>query len=218
MTSAPAPNSKVAIEVDLGADGEPKGRSRLVFAPHRDRTTFVLLNLRVPLGMVIEETDEGLIEITGALPGTEYSAYDEVQPGDLVRAVTAYRDVVGDAAMWQQVFSYTPVGKTTRKRLIFRTEGARYADVRDAIASHRSDEGVLLGEVTLIIERQLDVNATWAPPDEPASAGLEPLQEVLRRDFQRGRAESAGKELDRLSAADRAKRLFGVEGADDEDS
>ena len=33
------------------------------------------------------------------------------------------------------------VGELKKKRLIFRTEGATYADVRDAIASHRKDAG-----------------------------------------------------------------------------
>ena len=90
---------KVAIEVDLGAEGEPRGTSRLLFEPRLDRSSFVVLDLRVPLGMLIEETDEGDIAVTGALPGTEYSAFGQVATGDLVRAVTAYEQVVGDAPM-----------------------------------------------------------------------------------------------------------------------
>ena len=36
----------------------------------------------------------------GALPG--YGAIGQVEEGDLVRAVTAFASVVGDAPMWQQ--------------------------------------------------------------------------------------------------------------------
>ena len=38
--------------------------------------------------------------MTGALPG--YSAFEKVEQGDLLRAVTAYAAVAGDAPMWQQ--------------------------------------------------------------------------------------------------------------------
>mmetsp|Transcript_49043 Transcript_49043/g.128024 ORF Transcript_49043/g.128024 Transcript_49043/m.128024 type:complete len:253 (+) Transcript_49043:3-761(+) len=204
--------SKYAVTVDLGADGEPKGQSRLLFSPLLERSEFLLLELKVPLGMLIEETEKGHIEVTGALPG--YSAYDQAQPGDLVRAVTAYREVVGDAPMWQQVISYTPVGKMSLKRLIFRTDDARYTDVRDAIASHRSSEG---GNdmVTLVVERSLDANATWAPPED-MPVGLEPLQDVIMRDLKRGRDDEASidKQLDKLSPSERARRLLGVD--DDE--
>ena len=121
---------KVTIDVDLGPNGEPKGEQRLFFKPLLPRSEFVQLDLRVPLGLVIEERqlsspqqqliDElaaggsggptpagaaaggsvGTIEVTGALPG--YSAFEKVEQGDLLRAVTAYAAVAGDAPMWQQ--------------------------------------------------------------------------------------------------------------------
>ena len=120
---------KVTVDVDLGANGEPKGEQRLFFKPLLPRSEFVLLELRVPLGLLIEEQqlsspqqlllDElasggsapagaagggaGTILVTGALPG--YSAFNQVEKGDLLRAVTAYAAVAGDAPMWQQVAS-----------------------------------------------------------------------------------------------------------------
>ena len=120
---------KVTVDVDLGANGEPKGEQRLFFKPLLPRSEFVLLELRVPLGLLIEEqqlsspqqllVDElasggstpagavgggaGTIQVTGALPG--FSAFNKVEKGDLLRAVTAYAAVAGDAPMWQQVAS-----------------------------------------------------------------------------------------------------------------
>ena len=44
--------------------------------------------------------------MTGALPG--YSAFEQVEQGDLLRAVTAYAAVAGDAPMWQQAL-YLPI-------------------------------------------------------------------------------------------------------------
>jgi hypothetical protein len=132
-------DEKVVVNVDLGAEGEPKGECRLLFRPLLSRSEFLLFDLRVPLGLLIEETDSNGILVTGALPG--FSAIGHAQAGDLLRAVTAYRPVIAGAPMWQQVISYTPVGTVQLKRMIFRTEGATYLDVRDAIASHRSAEG-----------------------------------------------------------------------------
>jgi len=197
---------RVALEVDLGVDGEPKGTCRLIFTPLLERSNLIVLDeLRVPLGMLIEEADDGRIVVTGALPG--YSAIGRIEPGDLIRAVTAYRGVVADAPMWQQMMSYTPVGKVAMKRLIFRTEGARYQDVRDAIASHREEEG---GNslVTLVVERQVNASTPLAPRGD-IPQGLEPLQEVIKRDLQR-RPVSKGieEELQTLSPAERARRLF----------
>ena len=127
---------KVTVDVDLGPNGEPKGEQRLFFKPLLPRSEFVQLDLRVPLGLVIEERqlsspqqqliDElaaggsggptpagaaaggsvGTIEVTGALPG--YSAFEKVEQGDLLRAVTAYAAVAGDAPMWQQAL-YLPI-------------------------------------------------------------------------------------------------------------
>eukprot|EP00908_Phaeocystis_cordata_P017937 Transcript_29307.p1 GENE.Transcript_29307~~Transcript_29307.p1 ORF type:complete len:247 (-),score=79.18 Transcript_29307:347-1036(-) len=120
---------KIAIDVDLGSNGEPKGVSRLFFKPLLPRSEFVLLNLRVPLGLLIEEeaspgtvSKAGTIRVTGALPG--YSSFGQVEEGDLLRAVTAYAAVAGDAPMWQQLTSGTPVGDVENRRLIFKTEGA----------------------------------------------------------------------------------------------
>ena len=120
---------KVTVDVDLGANGEPKGEQRLFFKPLLPRSEFVLLELRVPLGLLIEEQqlsspqqlllDElasggsapagaagggaGTILVTGALPG--YSAFNKVEKGDLLRAVTVYAAVAGSGPMWQQVAS-----------------------------------------------------------------------------------------------------------------
>merc|ERR1712070_1280377 len=80
--------------------------------------------------------------ITDALPG--YSAYGNVQKGDVLRALTAYRTVIvapDGFNVWKQLTSYNPVGSPELRRLIFRTDGASYNDVRDAIQSHRSPRG-----------------------------------------------------------------------------
>lgn len=71
-------SDKLAVHVDLGADGEPKGVCRLLFKPLLPRSELVLLELRVPLGLLIEERD-GMIVVNGALPG--YSAFSQVEEG-----------------------------------------------------------------------------------------------------------------------------------------
>ena len=90
-TSRPvaAVGKKVRLTVDLGKDGEPKGETSVVFTPLLPRSVFVQVDLRVPLGMVIEETEKddpypGRVIVTGALPG--YSANGKVLAGDFVRA------------------------------------------------------------------------------------------------------------------------------------
>eukprot|EP00316_Scyphosphaera_apsteinii_P012645 CAMPEP_0119335648 /NCGR_PEP_ID=MMETSP1333-20130426/90023_1 /TAXON_ID=418940 /ORGANISM="Scyphosphaera apsteinii, Strain RCC1455" /LENGTH=226 /DNA_ID=CAMNT_0007346249 /DNA_START=202 /DNA_END=882 /DNA_ORIENTATION=- len=198
-------SEKIAVEVDLGADGEPKGVSRLTFKPLLKQSVLLQVDLPVPLGMVIEETDIGEIVITGALPG--YSAIKQVEVGDLIRAVTAYREVLTGAPMWQQVISYTPVGKMETKRLIFRTEGATYADVRDSIASHRVEEGGN-GMVTLLLERAVNDTTQMTPRDaEPAQ--LEPLQDVILRDLRKKPVQDAvEEEIKTLNPQERARRLF----------
>lgn len=206
LLAASTGSGKVALQVDLGDDGEPKGTCRLLFNPLLARSELLVLDdLRVPLGMVIEEMDDGTIVAKGALPG--YSANGFVEDGDLIRAVTAYRKVVADAPMWQQMMSYTPVGKMALKRLIFRTEGARYDDVREAIASHSEDEGGN-GKVTLVIERA--VNATTLPtPRDAAPAALEPLQEVIKKDLARKPVtKGIEEELEAMTPQERAQRLF----------
>jgi len=198
-------SGKVAVEVDLGADGEPKGVSRLTFTPKLRRSQLLQVDLRVPLGMVIEETDRGDIIVTGALPG--YSAIKQVESGDLIRAVTAYREVLTGAPMWQQVISYTPVGKMQIKRLVFRTEGATYADVRDSIASHRVEEGGN-GMVTLLLERAVNASTPETPRDaQPPS--LEPLQDVIMRDLRKAPVnDEVEEQIKTMSPQERARRLF----------
>lgn len=200
---APA-QAKMAVAVDLGENGEPKGVSRLLFKPLLPRSELVLLQLRLPLGLLIEEREEhgGTIAVKGALP--DYSAFRKVEEDDIIRAVTAYAMVAGDAPMWQQVTSGTPVGDVALKRLIFRTdESTTYRDVKDAIASHRESEG---GDntVTLVLERALNSSAAMPPRDERAR--LEPLQDVIARDLSAPTAEPSAD--GQLSLGDRAKRLL----------
>jgi hypothetical protein len=138
-----------------------------------------------------------------------------------VRAVTAYREVVSGAPMWQQVISYTPVGEIRTKRLIFRTEGATYADVRDAISSHRTEEGGN-GIATLVIERALNATSTasMAPTaaEEPP-IGLEPLADVIKRDLQKKAVKDEITEaVERPSVRERAQRLMDLGFDVDEDN
>ena len=205
-------SGRVALSVDLGKDGEPAGVSRLLFTPKLERSDLLVLNLRVPLGLVIEETDEGEIVCNGALPG--YGANGQVEVGDLIRAVTAYREIVAGAPMWQQMMSYTPVGELQRKRLVFRTEGATYADVAESIASHRIEDGGD-GIVTLVIERALNASTPLSQPRDAAPATLEPLGDVIKRDLQKKAAKDGlVDELEGLSKEERVRRLFDL-GADD---
>lgn len=208
--SAGTGKGRVSVEVDLGNEGEPSGVSRLNFTPQLDRSDFILLNLRVPLGMLIEETDDGTIVVDGAMPG--YSSDGQVEPGDIVRAVTAYRQVLAGAPMWQQLASYTPVGKLEMRRLIFRTEGATFADVRDAIASHRVEEGGN-GTVTLLVERAVNASApldSSGTPRDVTPPKLEPLADVVKRDLQKKRVEDdLTKQVEKgVSAAERTRRLL----------
>lgn len=205
------PRAKFAIEVDLGVDGEPKGASRLSFAPLLPRSRLVLVELRVPLGMVIEERDDGRIEVTGALPG--YSAIKEVRQGDLVRAVTGYRMTMAGAPMWKQVISYTPQGKLTLKRLVFRTEGATYNDVSEAIRSHRVEDGGN-GSVTLVLERVVGEDEPLPFDDEPVPMGLEPLKDVILRDLQT--KDESRDEDEKRGYGQRARSFFGVEQEEEE--
>lgn len=203
---------RVVIEVDLGKQGEPTGMQRLTFVPKMDRSDFILLDLQVPLGMLIEETDEGDIMVDGAMPGySSAGGYDEpdlVQPGDIVRAVTAYREILAGAPMWQQLASYTPVGKVEMRRLIFRTEGATFADVRDAIASHREEDGGN-GMVTLVLERPVNASTPLNTTRDNSPPKLEPLADVIKRDLKKKRVEDdLTKQVEGMSAAERTQRLL----------
>ena len=124
-----------------------------------------------------------------------------VVSGDYLRAVTAFAEVVGDAPMWQQVTSGTPIGDVALKRLIFKTEGATYRDVRDAIASHRQDG--LDERVTLVLERSVNASST---SEVRTQAGLESLSDVLTRDVRTPPVRGA--DLDRLAKRPGAKRLL----------
>ena len=113
------------------------------------------------------------------------------------------------------------MGEIRTKRLIFRTEGATYADVRDAISSHRVEEGGN-GIVTLVVERALNASAVVAaPPDEAEDAplGLEPLADVIKRDLQKKAVKDEITEaVERPSARERAQRLMDLGFDVDEDS
>ena len=135
----------------------------------------------------------------------------------MLRALTAYVEVVGSAPMWQQVASGTPLispsggsrGGSLR-RCVFRCEGATYRNVRDAIASHRTDDGGN-GEVTLVVERPVNASTPLAPRDD-GGARLQPLSDVILRDLASGAdAEKAAEPQDEGSAASRARRFFGVD-------
>ena len=93
--------------------------------------------------------------------------------------------VAGDAPMWQQVTSGTPLGDVALRRVIFRTDDATYDDVRSAIASHRVGDGGN-GLVTLVVERARGEDDGEAEAAGPAQ--LEPLQQVLARDLSRAPA------------------------------
>lgn len=176
----------VRLDIDLGPSGEPKGVSTINFAPLLPNSDIFVLKLGLPLGMLIEVVEDGGASIAGnwfqntrvvvqdALPG--YSACRSVQKGDLLRAVSAYRTVVvapeGFSA-WRQLTSYTPVGEMQLRRLIFKTEGASYDDVRDAIKSHNEGDRI----ATLVIERatappaptHAEGQAAGADADNPAA-------------------------------------------------
>jgi len=195
---------KVRLTVDLGRDGEPKGTQNVAFTPLLSRSQFVIEHLNVPLGMNIELLDDGAVQVTGSLPG--YSAADAVLPGDLVRGLSAYKMVIGGAPMWQQVMSYTPRGKLELKRLFFRTEGATFEDVRDAIASHKEDGANKT--VILVLERPVDEKGEPTPRDE-GPAALEPLSDIILRDLKKSPIQGGiDEELDKQSVPERARRLL----------
>jgi len=203
---------RVAVQVDLGKQGEPAGIQRLLFTPKLSWSDFILLDLAVPLGMLIQETDDGDIVVEGAMPGYsaagEFDAPDLVQPGDIVRAVTAYREILSGAPMWQQLASYTPVGKIETKRLIYRTEGATFADVRDAIASHRKEDGGN-GVVTLVLERAVNASSPLNTTRDGTLPGLEPLADVIAADLKKKRVEDEiTKQVEGMSTAERTQRLL----------
>ncbi|EOD30497.1 hypothetical protein EMIHUDRAFT_232852 [Emiliania huxleyi CCMP1516] len=174
-------------------EGEPAGLQKLSFSPKLDRSDFVLLELALPLGMLIEETADGDIVVNGAMPGYSaaggYEEPDRVLPGDILA-------------------SYTPVGKLETKRLIFRTEGATFADVRGAIASHREDDGGN-GVVTLVLERAVSASTPLNQTRDTEPPRLEPLSDVILRDLKKKRVEDdLTKQVEGMSAAERTQRLL----------
>ena len=171
----------MVVDIDLGENGEPAGVSRISFKPLLPRSDFILLELRVPLGLLIEESDDARIVVTDALPG--YSAIKQVEKGDLVRAVTAYAQVAGSAPMWQQVTSGTPLGDVSLKRLLFRTDDATYTDVRNAIASHRGSEGARAR-----VQRAVESGTPLAERGAPLER--ESLAAVIARDIQQAPAKA----------------------------
>jgi len=183
--------SSVSVDVDLGSGGEPAGPQRIYLKPLLLRSELLLVHLPIPLGMLVEEKVDhnGTIEVTGALPG--FSAINNVHEGDIVRGLTAYREVIAGAPMWQQVTSGTPMGTRQLKRCFFRVDAnARYADVRDAIASHRSSEGGN-GVVTLVVERAINSSTPLPVPSPQSTASkLKPLQDIVWDDLRRGPAKA----------------------------
>ena len=51
----PQPPRSVAVDVDLGENGEPKGVTRINFKPLLPRSEFLLIEPTPPLGLLIEE-------------------------------------------------------------------------------------------------------------------------------------------------------------------
>ena len=83
----------------------------------------------------------------------------------------------------------------------------RYANIRDAIASHRADESAESDTVTLVLERAVNASV-WRDSPRGARATLEPLQDIIFRDLQKGAVAGAEKELDQLSVPERVGRLL----------
>ena len=199
---------RVPVSVDLGDNGEPKGTSEVLFTPLLDRSVMLQFDLRVPLGLVIEEQDDGVLLVTGALPG--YGSFGKIEVGDVVRAVTGYREIIVGGSMLSQMMSYTPVGKPELRRLLFRTDPgqASFSDVYDAIGSHRQAEGGN-GVATIVVERAVNETTPVAPLDTRPLA-VEPLKDVILADLKKAPADGDG--LDQLSPLERARRLLGGDG------
>jgi len=112
------------------------------------------------------------------------------------------------------VISYTPQGKPTLKRLVFRTEDASYRDVRDAISSHRKEDGGN-GYVTLVLERVVGDDEPLPFDDEPAAPTLEPLKDVIWRDLQK--KDRSGEQSGQRGVAERTRSFFGVDEEEEEE-
>ena len=67
----PQPPRSVAVDVDLGENGEPKGVTRINFKPLLPRSEFLLIEPTPPLGLLIEE---GKTDHTHALRHTHRCA------------------------------------------------------------------------------------------------------------------------------------------------
>ena len=55
LPDQPQPPRSVAVDVDLGENGEPKGVTRINFKPLLPRSEFLLIEPTPPLGLLIEE-------------------------------------------------------------------------------------------------------------------------------------------------------------------
>ena len=93
------------------------------------------------------------------------------------------------------------------KRCFFRIDkDARWGDVRDAIASHRTSEGGD-GIVTLVLERPVEDDS--APlAREPATAKIAALQDIVLEDLKRGPAKGLEEELKKRDLGQRVGGLF----------
>ena len=165
-----AASSAIAIEIDLGPEGEPVGKTTVKITPKLQNSEMIQMDLGLPLGLLISVQEDGGGSVAGmwyqktrgvvddALPG--YSAHGAVRKGDLLRAVTGYRSVVLNPEGFQafkQVASGTPVGagnpqNVKLRRIIYKCDSATYDNVREAISSHNEGNRI----ATLVIERSLD--------------------------------------------------------------
>ena len=165
-----AGRAPVPIEIDLGPEGEPVGKTTLKVTPKLPNSELLCMDLGLPLGLMISVVEDGSGSVAGmwyqktrvvvddTLPG--YSAHGAARKGDLLRAVTGYRSVVLNPEGFQafkQVASGTPVGagnpqNVKLRRIVYKCDSATYDNVREAISSHNEGNRI----ATLVLERSLD--------------------------------------------------------------
>ena len=170
-------SAAIEIEINLGPDGEPAGKTTLKITPKLSNSEMITMDLGLPLGLLISVQEDGGGSVAGmwyqktrvvvddTLPG--YSAHRVLRKGDLLRAVTGYRSVVLNPEgfnAFKQVTSGTPVGagnpqNVKLRRIIYKCDSATYDNVREAISSHNEGNRI----ATLVIERSLD--STSSGPD-----------------------------------------------------